>query len=801
MSDIRGAVETYVAKGWQPVRLRKGAKIAFERDWPTLTRTPDDFATDDNVGIRFGPGSGGLVDVDLDYHTARLLVSNPVFRLDDLPEFGRESAPAGQRGHRLAIVPDAPDRSRVFRIGTRAGVEALKARGLKPTVIELRGSRGSQTAFPPSVIQDDRLVWSEPDAAIPTVSWEELNRRVGRLAFAALVAALYPTEAGNREAFCSAAFGALLESGVDGFEAQRIVDAIALVAGDETSRDLVIGHDGDGLNEFLTLLGLEVLGRIVAPWLGIQSANDPVPHGMDDPRNHPQGDTTPGSIDAETLGRLLDALDPCAFAGYYDFTEILHSAHHATGGDKAACKVFVAWAARNPDYGPGSRDPKGKLWSSILRDTWQRTKLVRDDGDAPVFTLGTLLYHVREAGHGLLVAEVLRRINRDGASDFEGVAVDPDTIADADDDAAPSGGITIIRASDIEAKPLNPLWPGRVYLGKLTTMAGMPEQGKSQIAGDICARVSVGAEWPDGSGRAPLGSAIILAAEDDAADTIIPRLMAAGADMEKIGIMPSMVKTKKNGQRMVNIATDLDMIEDAIHTKFPDTRVLVIDTINSYLGGTDSFRDSEVRGALGPLKEWCEKNEIAGLIVTHFRKAGSAGQGRAMDQVMGSLAFVGLARSVWCFIPEINAEGEPTGRKLMARIKQNISAPVDALAYKFVGVELGGRISAPKIEWGETVIGAADDLMRTEGRGMSGDKKSTRPSMTAACQVFLLNELVGGPRLAMEVRKAAIDAGYTEKQVKTAKLKSGIESFKEEGDVRWWWRISPVELPTEDAAE
>lgn len=802
MSDIRGAVETYVAKGWQPVRLRKGEKIAFERDWPTLTRTPDDFASDDNVGVRFGPGSGGLVDVDLDYHTARLLVSNPVFQLNDFPEFGRESAPAGQRGHRLAIVPDAPDRSRVFRIGTRAGVEALKVRGLKPTVVELRGSRGSQTAFPPSVIGNDRLVWSDPDAAIPTVSWEEANARVGRLAFAALAAALYPTEAGNRDAFCCAAFGALLDGGVDDFDAQRIVDAIAHVAGDDASRDLVMQHDGEGLDELLALLGLEVLGHIVAPWLGIQSAGDTTPHVTNDPRDHAQGDTTPGSIDAETLGRLLDALDPCAFAGYYDFTEILHSAHHATGGDMAACKVFIAWAARNPDYGPGSRDPKGKLWSSILRDTWKRTKLVRDDGKAPVFTLGTLLYHVREAGHGLLAAEVARSLSHDGAGDFEGVAVDPAHLAEAgteiETDTDP--GLTLIRASDVKPEPLNPLWPGRVYLGKLTTFAGNPGEGKSQVTVDMCARISTGADWPDGSGPAPHGHAIIIAAEDEPADTIIPRLMAAGADLDKIGILEPTIKPKKGdkgGTRMIDIGKDLTRIDRLIRRRHPDTRVVILDTINSFLGGADNYRDTEVRNVLGPFKEWCERRKIAGIIVTHFRKdGGNGGGGNAMSRIMGSTAFAGLARSVWAFIPETSA-GEPTGRNVMAVVKQNVTAKQDALAFRFVGVDVAEGINAPKVEWDGFVAGTADDLLRAADRGASGTK-SKPMSMTQACQVFLVHELNPGPRLATEVMEAGLKANYTRSMINDAKKASGIESFKEEGDKRWWWRLPQIEPETED---
>src|SRR5690606_1434601 len=118
---FRAEVQSLRDRGFQVVRLRTGTKMAFEKGWPKLVREAEDFAPDDNVGVRFGPQSGGLVDVDLDYPSARALVGCPAFGLDHLVEFGRSSLPAGQRGHRLALVRDGPDKSRVFGIrGKRA---------------------------------------------------------------------------------------------------------------------------------------------------------------------------------------------------------------------------------------------------------------------------------------------------------------------------------------------------------------------------------------------------------------------------------------------------------------------------------------------------------------------------------------------------------------------------------------------------------------------------------------------------------------------------------------------------------
>lgn len=362
-----------------------------------------------------------------------------------------------------------------------------------------------------------------------------------------------------------------------------------------------------------------------------------------------------------------------------------------------------------------------------------------------------------------------------------------------DDDQAPASsdvesrslaGLSYQRADEIEAKPLNPLWPGRFYIGKLTTLAGIPDQGKSVVTCDIAARVSRGAAWPDGEGHAPLGMAIILSAEDDPADTITPRLMAAGAALDKVLIINSLVADKSR-KRMFSIADDLHRLTLLVR-RYPDTRLLIIDPANAYMGTSkehDSFRDSDVRAVLGPVKEWAEEHQIAVLIVTHFKKGGS---GRAIDQVMGSLAFTALSRSAWAFIEEKDGNGVATGRKLMARIKQNISAPVDALTYRLVGVEVGEGIPAPKVEWGEEVIGSADDLMT------SGQSKRS-PKLNAAMS-FLLELLTDAPAPVAQIMKAAREAGHAEKTLNRARAELGVESYQEER--QWFWRLGDTEVPT-----
>jgi AAA domain len=94
-----------------------------------------------------------------------------------------------------------------------------------------------------------------------------------------------------------------------------------------------------------------------------------------------------------------------------------------------------------------------------------------------------------------------------------------------------------VRASDVKITAIRWLWPKRFALGKLGLIAGLPDVGKGQVLCDMAARVTHGFEWPCNEGHAPQGNVVLLSAEDDPSDTVVPRLIAAGADLERIEIV------------------------------------------------------------------------------------------------------------------------------------------------------------------------------------------------------------------------------------------------------------------------
>src|SRR5262249_21761615 len=110
------------------------------------------------------------------------------------------------------------------------------------------------------------------------------------------------------------------------------------------------------------------------------------------------------------------------------------------------------------------------------------------------------------------------------------------------------------RLSDVELEDISWVWPGRIARRKVSLLAGDPGIGKSQIAIDIASRITRQGTWPD-DGSAPLGSVIVLAAEDSTGDTVRPRFEAAGADLDRVHVLRAVMEQGR--RRTFSLQKDL----------------------------------------------------------------------------------------------------------------------------------------------------------------------------------------------------------------------------------------------------
>ena len=191
---------------------------------------------------------------------------------------------------------------------------------------------------------------------------------------------------------------------------------------------------------------------------------------------------------------------------------------------------------------------------------------------------------------------------------------------------------------------------------------------------------------------APLGNAIILSAEDGASDTVVPRLIAAGADLNRVHLIPAVLNAD-GSRRALNLQHDLQLLESKI-AEIGDIALIVIDPVSSYLGKTDSHKNSEVRGVLEPLSEMAERKRVAILSVTHFSKAGAANNTtKALHRFIGSIAFTGAPRAAFAVIDDAEHEG----RRLFLHAKNNLARPPQGLAFRLGQCLIADDIVASRI--------------------------------------------------------------------------------------------------------
>ena len=355
----------------------------------------------------------------------------------------------------------------------------------------------------------------------------------------------------------------------------------------------------------------------------------------------------------------------------------------------------------------------------------------------------------------------------------------PDETPALDPDKYTTGTPEIVMASTLTRKEVSWLWPGRIPLGKLTLLVGDPGLGKSLLTLDLASVVSTGLTWPDGSAGVTPSGVVLLSAEDGLEDTIVPRLDAAGANRERIGILKGVrwydPDTKQETVDMFSLKRDISRLEKAIDT-VPKTLLVIVDPISAYLGSTDSHNNSEVRAVLGPLAELAEKTGVALVAVDHLNKSKA---GPAIYRSMGSIGFVGAARAVWGIVKD---KQDPATR-LMVPIKCNLSPDTTGMSYTVM--ESPDFPNVPIIAWSRNVVKMTADEV------MSGEREKDADQH---CDVdaWLSEMLADGKMSVKDLQRVARDSGHHWRTVERSKGRLGVTSSREgfgPGAV-WFWGLS-----------
>lgn len=336
-------------------------------------------------------------------------------------------------------------------------------------------------------------------------------------------------------------------------------------------------------------------------------------------------------------------------------------------------------------------------------------------------------------------------------------------------------GVVLLCGSDLKPEPIRWLWHSWLALGKLHLLAGAPGQGKTTIAIAFAATVTSGGRWPDGS-RCPAGNVLIWSGEDDPADTLLPRLMAAGGDRSRVHFVSG---TRIDGElQSFDPARDLGALQ-AQAEQLGDVRLIVVDPIVSAVTG-DSHKNTETRRALQPLVDLATNMDAALVGITHFSKGGQGGD--PSQRVLGSVAFTAVARVV-LVAAKVQAEDGGADRRILARSKSNIGPDDGGYEYNLEQAEPLPGIQASYVTWGASVKGTARELL-SDPNEQDGEEKNAQ---TAACD-FLKEMLQDCPVCSKDLEVQAKEAGISWRTVRRASETMGIIK-KPAADKRWYWRL------------
>lgn len=318
--------------------------------------------------------------------------------------------------------------------------------------------------------------------------------------------------------------------------------------------------------------------------------------------------------------------------------------------------------------------------------------------------------------------------------------------------------------SSSSLKPRNTKWLFHPWLpgGHLTIIAGRGGSGKGLLVVDLIARITTGREWPASKEKAPIGRCILVEAEDDFCETLMPRLIAAGANTDEV-----MILTPREFFRL-----PVGFIAEN------GVRLIALSPLVSCLEGIeDTNKELDVRARLEALMDSFKETGVAIIGLMHLNKKENLS---TVERILGSGAFANFSRCVLFTVAEKNSNS-----KLLVHEKYNLSTKADDL--KFTPRPTGDpRTQYVKIIWEATDenidLDAALQRDQRKRQREHGDKG--KPAVGTWLLAYLMEACKPIPRIACIA--SGVAAGYKKEAIDTAVSRSDlIKSVKIDGVTHW----------------
>jgi len=348
--------------------------------------------------------------------------------------------------------------------------------------------------------------------------------------------------------------------------------------------------------------------------------------------------------------------------------------------------------------------------------------------------------------------------------------------------------LVLTRASEIRPKRVRWLWEGRVAIGTIALLAGREGLGKSTVSYWLASMVTRG--LLPGEHLGVPRSVLVCATEDSWEHTIVPRLIAAGADLDKVQRVE--VETAGGVHGTLSLPADLEETEAAITET--GASLLILDPLTSRLTASlDTHKDADVRRALEPLAALADRSRIAVVGLMHHNKSATTDP---LTLVMGSRAFTAVARSVHTVVPDPDDDEA----RLFGTVKNNLGRiDLPSLPFRiepFLVPTDDGDAETGRVVWGEPVAGSIGDALRRA----AARSRNSAPTATDDAADWLRDYLTanGAPVEALgpgrwvesaDVKKAAAEAGHSDRPLLNARGRLGVRSEATGFPRRTWWAL------------
>jgi putative DNA primase/helicase len=312
--------------------------------------------------------------------------------------------------------------------------------------------------------------------------------------------------------------------------------------------------------------------------------------------------------------------------------------------------------------------------------------------------------------------------------------------------------VHLVSADAIE--PVETEYIVRPYIprGEATWLEGVTKTGKTMVALDIIARITTGRPFVNGE-PIEMGNVAIITCEDDPARTLVPRLIAAGADRARV----SFVQVREGDeQRHIAFLADLHAIEERLGAA--NVSLVFVDGTFGVLGVKDATSYTEAYDTMLPFVAMVRRLNVGALIVRHVRKSA----GSALDKGIGSVGFGALARSTLA----VAIDSEDDARRIFAHAGCNVGPTGASYAFTIVEAAIEGfAYPVARAAWGERVEISADEAVAPRSVDESGARSEA--------EEFLL-AFLDGPRAASEVQAEAKKRGLSFRTVQRTARRLGV---------------------------